>query len=168
MLDVVLRLRRDNDFNYQKIKDSFIPQDGEICLVDTAREGLRAVCGDGKTPFGQLEFLNDFIQYGYYKNKKFYEDVDNTKILPGFRTRIYIDLNLKNLYFFNGEEFEEITFQLPTASKDEAGILKLYDSLGYNTDGTMTQKAITQELNEKFELKINAEEELIIFSQDLT
>ena len=61
MINAVLRLRRDNDYNYAKIKDSFIPANGEICLVDTAREGLRAVCGDGINTFGQLEFLNDFI-----------------------------------------------------------------------------------------------------------
>lgn len=52
MINAVLRLRRDNDFNYAKIKDTFIPANGEICLVDTARNGLCAVCGDGVTPFG--------------------------------------------------------------------------------------------------------------------
>ena len=66
MINAVLRLRRDNDYNYAKIKDSFIPANGEICLVDTARDGLRAVCGDGVSTFGQLNFLADFIKKGYY------------------------------------------------------------------------------------------------------
>jgi hypothetical protein len=51
-INAILRLRRDNDYNYAKIKDTFIPADGEICLVDTARNGLRAVCGDGVSTFG--------------------------------------------------------------------------------------------------------------------
>jgi hypothetical protein len=42
--------------------------------------------------------------------------------------------------------------------------MKLYDSLGSNTDGTMTQKAITDELNEKVEVEINKDEELLVFS----
>lgn len=74
MLNVILRLRRDNDYNYNKIKDTFIPANGEVCLVDTARDGLRAVCGDGKTIFGELPFMNDIIQKGYYKDNKFYKD----------------------------------------------------------------------------------------------
>ena len=41
---MTLRLRRDNSFNYDKIKDTFIPANVEICLVDTPRDGLRAVC----------------------------------------------------------------------------------------------------------------------------
>jgi hypothetical protein len=61
MINAVLRLRRDNEFNYDKIKNSFVPADGEICLVDTARDGLRAVCGDGKSTFAELSFLNDLI-----------------------------------------------------------------------------------------------------------
>ena len=35
MLNAVLRLRRDNDYNYAKIANSFVPANGEICLVDT-------------------------------------------------------------------------------------------------------------------------------------
>ena len=44
--NVILRLRRDNYFNYDT-KTDFVPKSGEICLVDTARNGLRAKVGDG-------------------------------------------------------------------------------------------------------------------------
>jgi hypothetical protein len=44
--------------------------------------------------------------------------------------------------------------------------MKIYDTIGQNTDGTMTQKAITDELNEKFEITLSPEEELVIFSND--
>ena len=58
-LRAVLRLRRDNDYNYEKIKDSFIPANGEICLVDTAKEGLRIICGNGVDKFGDLKFIKN-------------------------------------------------------------------------------------------------------------
>ena len=101
MVTATIRLRRDNDYNYAKIKDSFIPANGEICLVDTARDGLRAVCGDGKTPFGQLEFLNNFIQKGYFADGKFYKDFAHSEELIGSTTNFYIDLKTSQLYYFS-------------------------------------------------------------------
>jgi hypothetical protein len=61
MINAIIRLRRDNDYNYEKIKDTFVPANGEICLIDTARNGLRAVCSDGISTFSKLNYLNDFI-----------------------------------------------------------------------------------------------------------
>jgi hypothetical protein len=52
---------------------------------------------------------------------------------------------------------------LPTASETVLGVLKLYDSTGDNTDGTMTQRAITEELDTKIELSLKEDEELVIF-----
>jgi hypothetical protein len=76
MINAILRLRRDNDYNYAKIKDTFIPANGEICLVDTARYGLRAVCGDGVSTFGQLEYIGESFQQGYWDHitETFYYD----------------------------------------------------------------------------------------------
>ena len=167
MIKAGLRLRRDNDYNYAKIKDSFIPANGEICLVDTARDGLRAVCGDGVSTFGQLDFLNDFIKKGYYYEGNFYSDAAHTIKLDSFTTNLYIDLKTSQLYFFNGAEYKELNNNLQLASEQAAGIMKLYSTTGENEDGTMTQKAITKELSEKFELAIDEEEELVIFSQDI-
>jgi hypothetical protein len=73
-MNAILRLRRDNDYNYEKVKDKLIPANGEICLVDTARSGLRAVCGDGKTPFGELEYIDTLFVKGYIKDNLFYKD----------------------------------------------------------------------------------------------
>jgi hypothetical protein len=53
---------------------------------------------------------------------------------------------------------------LPLASETILGVLKLYDSTGDNVDGTMTQKAITEELDSKVELSLKEDEELVIFS----
>ena len=164
MINAILRLRRDNEFNYEKIKNTFIPADGEICLVDTARNGLRAVCGDGKTVFGELEYLNELIQKGYYNNGVFYKDAEMTQQLKAMAIRIYIDLKTNEMYHFNGETFIEIGAKVPTATAELPGILKLYTTIGYNEDGTMSQKAITDELDTKVELTLKEEEELIIFS----
>ena len=38
-------------------------------------------------------------------------------------------------------------------SSTEAGLVKLYDDAGSNTDGTMTQSAIKRELDEKLDTK---------------
>ena len=159
----IVRLRRDNDFNYEKIKDKFVPQKGEICLVDTARDGLRAVCGDGKSVFGQLEFVGDLIQKGYFKDGEFYKDNTFTNKIPAKTIAVYIDLATSQLFHFNGNNFEEIG-KIATATAKIPGIMKLYDTTGVNTDGTMTQKAITDELNTKVELTLSKDdEELVIF-----
>ena len=164
MINAVLRLRRDNDYNYQKIKDTFIPMDGEICLVDTARDGLRAVCGDGASTFSQLSYLNDLIQKGYLIDGIFYEDSAGTTQLRSSTIRVYIDISTSLMYHYDGEKYVEVGTKLPTATASTPGILKLYDGVGQNTDGTMTQKAITDELNSKVELTLNEEEEMIVFS----
>lgn len=167
MINAVLRLRRDNDYNYAKIKDTFIPANGEVCLVDTARDGLRAVCGDGVKTFGQLNFLNDFIKKGYYYEENFYSDPTYSNELDSLTTSLYIDLKTSQLYFFNGAVFKELNKDLVLASEQVSGVMKLYSTTGQNEDGTMTQKAITKELSEKFELAIEEEEELVVFSQDV-
>lgn len=45
--------------------------------------------------------------------------------------------------------------------------MKLYNNPGENIDGTMTQKAITDELKEKIEMRVNELDETIIFAHNL-
>lgn len=166
MINAIIRLRRDNDYNYEKIKDTFVPANGEICLVDTARNGLRAVCGDGVSTFGKLKYVNDFIQYGYYHEGNFYEDFSFSVEVDAYTTRLYIDLKTSQLYYFNGKTYQKLNANLELASEQLAGVMKLYSTTGDNEDGTMTQRAITKELGEKVELTINMDEEMIIFTKD--
>lgn len=49
------------------------------------------------------------------------------------------------------------------ASDSKAGISYLYDTLGSNTNGSITQKTITDELNSRYKTKINSDEECLIF-----
>lgn len=171
----IIRLRRDNDYNYEKIKDTFIPAEGEVCLVDTALRGLRAKVGDGVTKFGELEYADaqiyskiesvteSIVIRGYLKDGEFYSDSMHTqKIIPSV-TSIYINVSENNIYFYSGVKYEKIEGQVSSATATTAGIMKLYNEKGQNTDGTMTQKAITDELNEKIEVQIDEEAEMITF-----
>lgn len=181
MINAIIRLRRDNDYNYAKIKDTFIPANGEICLVDTARYGLRAVCGDGVSTFGQLEYIGESLQQAYWDNstQTFYHDKQLTREITSKKENVlYLDIDTSQIYYYTGSQFKQIELGLPTASETVLGVLKLYNTTGNNTDGTMTQKAITQELDNldeklggidkeldtKIELSLKEDEELIIFS----
>ena len=171
MFNAIFRLRRDNDYNYAKVKNTFVPQDGEICLVDTAKDGLRAVCGDGITPFGKLEYLNDFIKKGYLKDNVFYSNKEYTTPLSTYTSCLYIDLNTNHIYFIKDEQLQKIDTSATLATEFTAGIMKLYSTTGENVDGTMTQKAITKELNsindeldDKVEISLKKDEELLIFT----
>ena len=166
VINTVIKLRRDNDYNYQKVGQKFVPAFGEVCFVDTARSGLRAVVGDGVTVFDNLEFADDIFVKAYYNkaDSKFYKSADFTEEVIGNTNRIYIDLNNPNhIYYYNGVDYVVVgAGELPTASAEVSGIMKLYNTKGNNVDGTMTQKAITDELNQKLEAFVDGE--TIVFS----
>ena len=165
LVNSVIKLRRDNDYNYNKVKDTFIPSRGEVCLVDTARQGLCAVVGDGISTYGELKYVNSIFEKVYFIGDKIYEDKEYTiEFIPNVN-KIYIDIGHNNsLYYYNGEEFVLLqTGDLPIASELEPGIMKLYNTTGKNIDGTMTQKAISDELGHKLTASVDLEEENIIF-----
>jgi hypothetical protein len=165
--DGIIKLRRDNDYNYETIKETFIPANGEICLVDTAKDGLRVKCGDGKTPFEQLGYEGELLIKGYYHNNQFYEDIEFTTVIQASTIKLYIDKTQSTLYYYDGENYMVLGGSdnpIPTATAITAGVVKLYDTTGINTDGTMTQKAITDELDDKVEVELNQAEELLIFT----
>ena len=187
----VVQLRRDNSYNYDKIADVFIPANGEICLVDTTKDGLRAKCGDGKTLWKDLEYIDDYVVKGYFKDGEFYRDHLYTKLVQGANQKIYIDLATRTIYFYDGEGFLSTRGEVyGQATEQKAGIMKLYQTTGENSDGAMSQKAITEsqkaladsqssiaeshkvlvesqkaiakELDEKVEVALNMNEELLI------
>lgn len=161
-VEAIFKLRRDNDYNYEKVKDTFIPAKGEVCLVDTARLGLCVKVGDGVSTYGSLEYVNTIFQMVTFVEGKAF--VNDKEIAPS-GNKIYIDANNPNdLYYYNGVEFVLIgPGSLPAASAETAGIMKLYSTTGENVDGTMTQKAITDELNTKISASVNLEDETIVF-----
>lgn len=166
-LNAIVRLRRDSENNFEKIKDSFIPANGEVVLVDT-KQGLRPKVGDGNLPYSKLEFIDesyrDTIINGYYENGIFYTDVNKTDILDGQQNKLYIDNAHSKIYYYDGDFYINIQQSLTTATETVSGIVKLYDDLGDNIDGTITQKRLTQELNSRYKTRVKQEEEMLIFS----
>ena len=168
VIETIIRLRRDNDYNYEKIKNSFVPANGEVVLVDTVKDGLRAKVGDGYSTYAELNFtdadIRNAVQQGYFENGVFYKDITKQTPFPTMINKIYIDIPHRKIYYYNGEEYVPAEAQLTTANSNTAGVMKLYTTTGQNTDGTMTQKSITDELNMRIKTDINPEEELLIFS----
>lgn len=167
-IEAIVRLRRDNDFNYEKIKDTFIPASGEVVFVDTARDGLRAKVGDGYSTFSQLQFvdedLRNMVLQGYFDDNIFYRDDGKNVILAGMVNKLYIDKPTRRIYFFDGTNYIPVTEHIQTATADTPGVVKLYHTTGQNVDGTMTQKAITDELDVRYKTEVVADDELLIFS----
>lgn len=168
ILNAVIQLRRDNDYNYKKVENSFIPANGEVVLVDTAKDGLRAKVGDGYSTFAQLQYtdadLRNTVLHGFYYQGKFYQDALHSITMSGMINKIYIDDGARKLYFFDGEQYVAVNENLVTATAEVPGIVKLYDTTGQNLDGTMSQKAITDELDLRYKAEIDSDNELLVFS----
>ena len=167
MLNAIIQLRRDSENNFEKIKDTFIPMNGEVILVDT-RNGLRAKVGDGTSTYSKLNFTDesykDAVINGYYDNGIFYKDINKVDILNGQKNKLYIDNAHSKIYYYDGDFFVNIQQTLTTATQEVPGVVKLYDDLGNNTDGTITQKRLTEEFNTRYKTKVKQEEEMLIFS----
>lgn len=163
LINTTIKLRRDNDYNYNKVADSFIPLKGEPVLVDTEQYGLRFKIGDGVTSYGALVYAdenNNIVLLGYYLNGKFYTDSTYTVELEKSENKLYIDKNARAVYIWNGENYIPLS---PEATETVAGMMKLYQTSGDNTDGTMSQKVITEGVNAiKFELDEQDKECLVL------
>ena len=168
VLNVTIQLRRDNEYNYEKVKDSFVPANGEVVLVDTAQNGLRSKVGNGVNTYAQLQFTDEDIRNtvlrGYLLDGSFYKTVNKDGLIAPMVNKIYIDISTSKLYFYDGLQYVLVQGAMPTASSIEPGIVKLYGTTGQNTDGTMTQKAITDELDLRYKANIDSGNELLVFS----
>lgn len=157
-------LRRDNLYNYDP---NYVPLNGEVLLVDAPGVGLRIKIGDGSSTFASLpyeDFGNSVAQAAYYHNGKLYtDDTYTTEITPVVGV-IYIDRATSRIYTTDGEALGGIEDSLPNASAEVAGLVKLYDTTGDNIDGSMTQRAITEAVNERIKASVQSEEEILILS----
>lgn len=164
-------LRRDNEFNFKNTT----PKANEICIVDVAGYGIRVKIGDGSNIFTDLPYIDDYalksvdniIIKGYFYQDKFYSDSTHAELLDAVIGRVYIDSISSKLYTYNGTNYEAYKTSLPNATAEIAGVVKLYDTVGQNIDGTMTQRAITDELDDKVEMQVIKADEMLIFDTDL-
>jgi len=167
-----LKLRRDLETNYDI---NFQPLDGEIILVDTSNNDLRIKIGDGESTFSELGYIDDDIRtminsiviIGYYHNNNFYVDSTYYERIVPYSHKIYIDRDTYKIYgYFDDDNMYHELINLPTATSETSGIMKLYNTTGSNTDGTMTQYSITDELNKKFTISVT-EDETVTFAVNL-
>jgi hypothetical protein len=165
-------VRRDNESNYNK---KTVIADNEVCLVDVPAYGLKVKLGDGIHTFEDLPYVDDAVLAnadtvvikGYFYQNQFYAEATHSTLLEAATGHIYIDAASSKLYIYNGIKYEVYKTSLPTANARVAGAIKLYDETGLNTDGTMTQRAITSELDEKFEMVVDHDDEMLVFGRDL-
>ena len=170
VLEAIVQLRRDNEFNFEPIANSFVPANGEVVLIDTRRDGLRAKVGDGRTTLANLIWADaryrDAIVTGYYDESEdvFYETNTKEVALSAYTNRLDIDRWRNKIYYFNGLTYVLVDGAYSPASATTPGVVKLYSTTGQNTDGTMTQKAITDALDMKSKASVELQDELLVFS----
>lgn len=165
-----VRLWKDKDENFESIKDSLIPLDGEIIIVETETDGTRYKIGNGRSTYEELPFADQMIRnqlsgivvQGYYHEGQFYTTTAyDIKIVP-YTYKVYIDIPASNPYYYSdSDESYHSLVNVPTATSTTAGVMKLYDETGDNVDGTMTQKSITSEIAKKFAVSTGTDEDLI-------
>ena len=70
---------------------------------------------------------------------------------------IYINRINNDFLFYDIEtsSFISSNIEIPVASATTPGILKLYNELGDNVDGTITQKTLTAQLKKKIEVSVD-------------
>lgn len=166
-----IQLRRDTEVNYDKVKDTFVPLKGEVLIVDTTSDGLRSKVGDGVKTFAQLSYSDQtlvdlatsIVVKGYYYNGQFYSDQAHTIVIAPFAYKIYINLSDYTLYAYENAAYHKLV-DIPTATSTVAGITKVYNATGSNTDGTMTQSSITTEIAKKISASYNETDEELVFT----
>lgn len=168
-----VRLWKDTDENFESIKDSLIPLNGEIIIVECDDGDIRYKVGNGTSTYEELPFADQLIRdqisgivvQGYYHEGQFYTTTaHNIKIVP-YDYKVYIDIDGGNSYYYsNDDESYHTLVNVPEASSTVAGIMKLYNETGENEDGTMTQKSITSEIAKKFVVSAGEDENLIFTS----
>lgn len=168
-----VRLWKDTDENFESIKDSLIPLNGEVIIVEFPDGDIRYKVGDGRTTYANLKFADQTIRdqvcgivvKGYYFENEFYTTKDHDIKIVGYDYKLYIDLDSSEIYYYSTDDkkYHSLT-HLPTASDTVAGVMKLYNETGEHEDGTMTQKSITSEIAKKFIVSTGKDEDLIFTS----
>lgn len=95
--------------------------------------------------------ISSIIIQGYYFAGVFWKEATHANRLPDKVQAIYIDLHTRQLYFYDTKIHGYKAF-LTIADGSNPGLVKLYQSIGENTDGAMSQKATTDMLAKKVEL----------------
>lgn len=176
IIQAVIKIRREKEAYYKQYETSFVPEDGELCLVDTASDGLMMKVGDGISTWDTISYFNQLVLQGYYDSntKLFWADQENTTLMDIKRSALYIDLRSGNrIYYYNGTTFVLLaggsgggSTEVDLATASTAGIMKLYDNIkGTNIDGTVTQKAIYEAIKQRIGAEVDEANEMLIIGE---
>jgi hypothetical protein len=132
-----IQLKHDTEANLRKA-ENFIPKMGEAILYDADDNYscVRIKIGNGVTLINDLPFA-----------------VDYNETIADIKIEGTVLSYTKGNGATNSYDIQDTTYAQATA--EILGLVKLYGTTGQNTDGTMTQKAITDELNKKVSLNIS-------------
>lgn len=159
-LKTIIQLKRQPLSQYDPNR---IIRKGEVCIVEDGGR-VRFKIGDGIKNFLSLPYIEEIsgiIYRGYYFNNKFWVDSSYTTELEKSQAYLYIDkIVAGTMYTWDGEKFNPV---ITTATESAPGTMKLYQGSGTNTDGTMTQKSITEGIqNIKFSIAEDDNECLVL------
>ena len=154
-----IQFKRGNKSALERVlKDDDKPLKGEpIWEIDTNKLKI----GDGVNNYSDLPYLtgdsedSDLVITGYYYNNGFYQEPEHINILPRYISKLYFDIPTNQIYYYSIDSLYHRLVQTVQVDSNLPGLVKLYSTTGNNIDGTMTQRAITAELNKKVELSLD-------------
>lgn len=172
--------RGNKDILELRLVDTNKPLEGEpIFELDTGKLKI----GDGVNNYKDLPYVgngsspepedSDILLRGYFKESegRFYPTPESTDPLPKLRRKLYLDIPTNRIFAYvvaQGESVLDGRFVacITYATSDNAGIVKMYNVLGNNTDGTMTQKAITDSIGTiDFDVETIDEENCLVLNR---
>lgn len=120
---------------------------------------------DSSIPINKVDWQNAIIVKGYIYHGEFYADASHTEKYVPYEYKLYVDIPTSVIYIYNGTNYVAsiASVNVPDATDLTPGIMRLYNATGNNTDGTMTQKSISDELVERFRISADSANETIIF-----
>lgn len=92
------------------------------------------------------EINSELVYEGYYDEETdtFFKESGKINPLPKKKNKLYKDVNTNFVYALVNNKYTGLLLQ---ATSSRNGLMKLYTTTGSNEDGTMSQKAITDSLN---------------------
>ena len=142
-MNAVLRLRKDSENNFNR--SNIILQDGELAIVSTPFSGTKIKIGDGQHRFDELNYDTlGLLVEGFKHSDIEFAFTDNSTIVDPHDHLLFIDRNTGFMYYWNNNNSRyEYVNKNELATNSVAGISKLYDDFGDNTDGSITQATLS-------------------------
>lgn len=155
-LNVDIPLASDGVFGVSKAGKGIAAIDG-VYSIDFSTVDQRSI------PINKVDWENAIIVKGYYYQDEFYVNATHTEKYVPYEYKLYVDIPSSIIYIYNGTDFIPSVRNSPNATSELAGIMKLYQETGQNIDGTISQKIITDSINERFKVTDDAANEMITF-----